>query len=171
MTKVRVRASFAPKWEDVKPWAIKVIHQNKWRCDRILEPEDLLSEAYLIFAKLVERYPRVVERRHFFSLFKTALKNYLHDQARYVQKKREAIGDTDDDPSVVDLIGETSHEGEIKARINSIPELKKALEALEKSPRCFRRVFIGRRENINMKFRRITGIDYDFMNGFREALS
>lgn len=171
MSRDRVRAGYLPVWSDVQPWAIKTIHQNRWRCDRILEAEDLLSEAYLIFAKLVERYPRVVEQRHFFSLFKTALRNYLHDQARYVKKKRLAIEDTADDPCDTDQIGELCHDGEAKAKINNAPELKKAFEILERNPRSLRRVFAGKRENLNMKLRRITGVEYNFMDGFREALS
>ena len=171
MSRVRVRASYAPQWSDVQAWAIKVIHQNKWRCDRILEPEDLLSEAYLIFAKVAERYPRVVEHRHFFSLFKTALRNYLHDQARYMKRKRMAIEDTADDPAEKDQVGDTSHDGAVRAQINSVPQLKLALEVLERNPRGMRRVFVGKHENLNMKLHRITGADYDYMGGFRDALS
>lgn len=171
MSRLRVRLAYTPQWPDVQAWAIKVNHQNKWRCDRIFEPEDLLNEAYLVFARVAERYPRVVEQRHFFSLFKTALRNYLHDQARYVKRKRLAIEDTATDPGESDQIGELSHDGDVRARINNIPQLRVALEAMEHNPRSLRRVFVGKRENLNMKLHRITGVDYDFMGGFRNALS
>jgi DNA-directed RNA polymerase specialized sigma24 family protein len=171
MSRARVKLTYTPQWSDVQAWAIKTIHQNKWRCDRILEPEDLLSEAYLVFAKVAERYPRVVEHKHFFSLFKTALRNYLHDQARYMKRKRMAIEDTADDPAESDQVGETSHDGAVRAQINSVFQLKIALEVLERNPRGLHRAFAGRRENLNMKLHRVTGLDYDFMGGFRDALS
>lgn len=170
MLRGRVRVGYTPQWSDVQAWAIKTIHQNKWRCDRILEPEDLLSEAYIVYAKITERYPRVVEQRHFFSLFKTALKNYLHDQARYMQRKRLAIEDTEIDASEADQIG-TLDDGVARATINSVPELRTAYAILEQNPRGLRRVFADKHENLNMKLRRLTGAEYDFMNGFREALS
>lgn len=171
MSNNRVCVSYTPQWSNVQAWAIKTINQNKWRCDRVFEPEDLLSEAYIIFAKVAEHYPRVVEQRHFFSLFKTALRNYLHDQARYMQRKRLAIEDTAEDPSEVDQIGALNNDGFVRAKINSVPELKAAYAIIEQNPRGLRRVFAGKHENLNMKLRRLTGTEYDFMNGFREALS
>lgn len=171
MIRVRVHIGYAPQWSNVQAWAIKTINQNKWRCDRIHEPEDLLSEAYIIFAKVADHYPRVVEQRHFFSLFKTALRNYLHDQARYMQRKRLAIEDTAEDASEADQIGALDHDGMARARINSVPELKTAYAIIEQNPRGLRRVFADKHENLNMKLHRLTGVKYDFMNGFREALS
>lgn len=171
MLRHRVRVCYTPQWSDVQHWAIKTIHQNKWRCDRIFEPEDLLNEAYLIFAKLEKQYPRVVEQRNFFSLFKTALRNYFHDHARHMQNKRLSIIDTEEDPLEIDQIGDLNHEGVVKAKINSTPELKAAYSIIEQNPRSLRRVFAGKHENLNMKLRRLTGVKYDFMNGFREVLS
>ncbi len=171
MSRVRVRVAYTPQWPDVQAWAIKINHQNKWRCDRIFEPEDLLNEAYLVFARVAARYPRVIEQRHFFSLFKTALRNHLHDQARYVKRKRLAIEDTATDPCEDDQIGELSHDGDVRAMVNHDPNLRVALVAMEQNPRGLRRVFAGKHENLNMKLRRMTGVDYDFMGGFRNALS
>jgi len=171
MSRVRVRASYTPQWSDVQAWAAKTISQNKWRCDRILDPEDLLSEAYLVFAKVANKYPRVIEQRHFFALFKTAFKNYLHDQARAMKRRHMALDDQTADLSDAEQVGEWSHEGGVLAEISSVPELDRAYKVLKQNPRSLRRVFVGKRENLNMKLARITGTQYDYMTGFREALT
>jgi DNA-directed RNA polymerase specialized sigma24 family protein len=133
----RVRP-WTPSWEpEIKGWAYNHIAKNKWRLEYINDFEDLLQDAYLVFLKVCDTYPRVVEPAHFMALYKTSLRNFLHDKSREYTRKRdlideefneEVVGDTKPDIA----LGTTHNDGPFLAMIGAAsPELKMLLSFIE----------------------------------------
>lgn len=162
---MRVKAIlYSPQWEGpIKGWARGCITKNKWRCDPILDNEDLLQDAYLVFLKLVDHYPSVREPRHFMALFKTALTNEMHNYARDMR----GHPDTTD---VGDAV-EYTNWGHVAALLATAPaELRLALSVFMDEtklaelnkvvirPRFSRRNLVPR-ENLNAKLARVAGFD------------
>lgn len=161
-SRTRVRLCWTPIWEgSVKGWAIKFIHTNKWRCDKIHEFDDLLQDAYLTFVKISEKYPRVSQPQHFMALFKSAVWNQMHDRARYMRRKRLIHEETNDDP--MDLLGGTDHNaGPLLLSLAEAPEeLRQAIILMETEPDLIRGEHTIR-ENLNGKLRRILGLEEQF---------
>ncbi len=161
--RVRKRLSWSPQWEGlVKGYARSYINQHIWRCDPIHTTDDLLQEAYLIYIKICERYPRVNSQRHFVSLFKTALRNYIHDLSRQQRLRLEALEDTSEDVLVLcdNCIGELTNEGELQVLCYQVPALKAAVQYLLGSKLKPR---VRHNETPNMELQRVTGfITFDF---------
>ncbi len=159
----RSTLSWSPCWEGpTKEWTIGFIRKHRWRCDCIHDFDDLLQDAYLTFLKVSNRYPRVVTQAHFMTLYRTALKNEMHDRSRYMQRKREQHQDLSVDAA--DLcplrIGEASHNGYLNLLIEQAPEgVRLALQCLLQNPPELRPN--GHCETLNMSLRRV--LDYDKM--------
>ncbi len=134
MTRKRERIIWWPEWsEEYQKWSASFISKNQWRCEQINDFDDLMQEAYLVFVYVANSYPRVVNDRHFFALFKRAMINKMHDRA--CRKKRRK--DTIEGPifATYDVftqrMGETDHGGFVAAVLNEMPEeLKLVLDLL-----------------------------------------
>jgi hypothetical protein len=151
----------------LRQWAAKFIKKNQWRCDRIYEFDDLMQEAYLIFLRISEKYPHVVEPRHFMGLYKIALANWFHDQAAYMKRKNTQHVDLNADALELCLgqTGELRHAGLLSILLDEAPqELRLALALLAEHPETLRSTanHKGHRENLNMKLRRILGLSGTF---------
>jgi hypothetical protein len=170
----RIATVWEPEWEGaIKNWATSFIKKQQWRCDKIYEFEDLLQEAYVLFLKLAARYPRVVEPAHFMALFKTSLSNFIHDKSIYLQRKKECHVDVGVDISdfCISHIGETTNAGLTMLLLNEAPqELRLALALVTDDPASLGAPINPRkpRENLNMKLRRILGLENTF--DFKAAL-
>lgn len=171
--RARVRLSWSPKWEGhIRGWATNFIRKNQWRCDRLHDFDDLLQDAYLVFLKIQERYPRVVHPPHFMALYKRALSNQFHDMSRLRRKLRTAF---------VDTCAETAleHHTEapdtyLEAIIAEAPEAAKlAIKLIMDRPDLLRQETTSLRENLNMKLRRILGVgeEFDFAGSIRNLLT
>jgi hypothetical protein len=163
----RARAvPWSPTWQGpVQQWSAKFIKNNKWRCDRVFDFEDLLQEAQIIFYRLTVKYPRVVEPRIFMGLYKVALSNWFHDRAAYMKRHGQAV-DVGVDPMelCIDHSGE-GHMGLLSILLEEAPqELRLALALLAENPETLRTETrtAGQRENLNMKLRRILGLSAAF---------
>ena len=131
----RNHLEWTPEWDLVKSYTVSFIRKNKWKCDLILDNEDLLQEAYIIYMKICESYPNVKTPQHFMSLYKRALGNYIHDLYRYKLRKAEIHKEVSTDEMweaiTRRLIG-YEHEGFLNALIAEAPEeLKLILTAFE----------------------------------------
>jgi DNA-directed RNA polymerase specialized sigma24 family protein len=171
----RVRLRWVPQWDEkVRGWAIKFITQNQWRCDKIHEFDDLVQDAYLLFLKIAERYPKVNQPQHFMALFKRALANQIHDHARYMRRKRIIHQDTHKDAiELYSDVGEENNQGYLNALIAEAPsELRLALTIIETEPEKLRNVTSRHSENLNMKLRRILGIKgkFDFATALKTLI-
>lgn len=99
--KVRVRLPrktvevWKPEWEPkVRGWALKYIRENKWRFEHLHDVDDLMQDAYLVFLKVCDSYPRVVDPPHFMSLYKRSLSNFLTDRSREYARKQNIIDES-----------------------------------------------------------------------------
>jgi hypothetical protein len=91
----RVHVKFTPAWKGpVEGWTVNFCTQNAWRFVPEHDFEDLYQEAYLLFMKLVEKYPTVVDPPHFMALFKRAVFNKLTTMATRHGKRPEVPLDT-----------------------------------------------------------------------------
>lgn len=175
-SKVRTRLRWVPEWEGpTQIWTTSFIKKNQWRCDRIHELKDLEQDAYLIFIKIAERYPRVSEQKHFMALYRSALSNHIHDMSRYMRRKRLVHEETHQEATELCVAqpGEVTNAGYLNALLNEAPEeLKLALVLMETEPEKLRVKLRGQRENLNMKLRRILGVEaFDFTGALKSLLS
>lgn len=129
-----------PTWEpEISGWAFNHIQKNMWRLESINDIEDWMQDAYLVFLKVQETYPRVVEAPHFMALYKTSLRNYLHDKSREYTRKQGIIDegfDPEDTSEVGDkpdlTLGVSHNDGPLMALIaNATPELKLLLHFIQ----------------------------------------
>jgi hypothetical protein len=174
--RLRVKLSFTPEWSSVtKNWAAKFIRGNQWRCDSIHGFDDLMQDAYLLFVKVSERYPRVMEPKHFMALYKTTLRNSMHDHARYMQRKRVLHEDTSEDVSdlYADRVGELTNGGYISSLLSKAPlDLRRALDLVTNNPQCLNDGASKRhRENLNMQIRRVLNTDIKFDTALKSLLT
>lgn len=79
MPLTRVRRALG-KWP--LQWAHKTARANYWRVCGVCGYYDLIQDAHLVFARIVQRYPDVNEPKHVFRLFQRAYVNHIHDLAR-----------------------------------------------------------------------------------------
>lgn len=181
-------AVWKPKWEpEVKGWAFKYIRDNKWRYETINDIDDLMQDAYLVFLKVADAYPRVVEAPHFMALYKTSLSNYLTDKAREYGRKLDLIAEEhvfDDpaSPTKEDLSLNTAHnEGPFYALIASgPPELQMLLAFMQdegnlaelQKPQRKRRGQAYPRLNFDQRVSKLLGIEnFPFKETFKQLLS
>lgn len=132
--RVREHIVWTAVWgKEFEGYAANFYRENKWRCDPIHELRDLMQDAFLIFEKVRLTYPRVIEPRHFMSLFKRALINHTHDRAAY-KRRRDALEvhlSSDVSDFFVGRIGEVTNQGYLAALINELPdEMKLCLTTL-----------------------------------------
>lgn len=98
-SKTRVRLPkrvdvWKPRWEpEIKNWSKAYIAKNKWRCESINGVDDLLQDAYVVFLKVSEAYPRCVEPARFMALYKTSFRNMIFDKSRELERRFYVIDD------------------------------------------------------------------------------
>ncbi len=174
----RAHLEWSPKWEGVvSGWTANFIRRNHWRCDALHEFDDLMQDAFLVFLKICDKYPRVIEERHFVALYKRAITNQFHDRALYMKRKRVLHQDTAQDVSELytGRIGELTNGGYAAALLNEAPEeLKLALEVFIKNPEALRTPAKAKeRQNLNSKLRKALGLGegYDFVGELKALFS
>ncbi len=142
--RVRLHIVWRAEWDGVfEGWTAKFIRRNKWRCDSIDEFDDLMQDAKVIFSRLRHKYPKVVEPKHFMSLYQISIRNYFHDKSRYVRRKRAAgiVDATYEDASRTvsyfdRRMSDLTNPGYMKALIEEMPdELKLVLSTLTHTTR------------------------------------
>lgn len=101
----RQRFDYTPAFdENFKGFTINFVITNLWRMHGQYDYDDLMQEAFLCFMKCEDRYPSVVEPRHFMALYKTCLRNHFHDLSTKLSKYASGITDhldTDDDENEI----------------------------------------------------------------------
>lgn len=165
----RPRIVWSPSWNDeVQCWTAAFLYRNQWRCDVIHGIDDLMQDAYLLFVKVSERYPRVITQQAFMKLYKASLRNMLHDHAR-----RMMINPIDRvDIELLEAIGDTTNLGEVICELADLPPpIVEALKLLATKPEL---LLEGgkQRENLNKKLRRLLnfGSGFEFTRSLRTLL-
>src|SRR5215475_7177454 len=140
LMRVRPQIESQPEWDiRFQGYAAKFIRENKWRLDPVLELDDHMSDAYLVFRNVLATYPTITDHKHIMGLFKIALKNDLIDRAKHWSKKRKAETSYDQvlfegaghDFTLLEALGEENNEGLLRVIICEMePELQAALLAL-----------------------------------------
>lgn len=182
MARQRERIIWSPVWSDeYKNWSSFFNRKNKWRCNRILDEDDLLQEAYLVFHNIKASYPRVVEPKLFMGLFKRAMINKMHDRSCSVRRRKDTV----EAPVSLDVyeffagrIGETTNSGYLAAILNEAPEeLKLVLAMLAKGDFASmppkRRGRFEERKNLSMRICETLGLpsDYDPLAELKRLLT
>lgn len=164
---------WSPAWDwppthekDYSPrrWAEVFVRANKWRCDRINDHYDLMQEAFLVYMRIVEKYPRIITAKDFMKLYRASLANWFHDRSLDAARgRRGSLNVTQDDPT--ELLGclcECPVNG-INILLSEAPqEVRLALGLLAGQPELIRAGSPDERENLNMKLRRILGLSEKF---------
>ena len=173
MPRARTAIAWSPSWnDDVQRWTAAFLHNSVWRCDHIHGVDDLMQDAYLLFHKVSERYPRVITQAAFMKLYKASLRNMLHDHARVMMLKRECFADECDDTEADLLVGDTTNMGEFIHLLNDLPHtIVDALNMIAEHPELLR-ANGGVRENLNQKLRRLlnVGREFEFIRSLRTLL-
>lgn len=161
--RLRERVVWTPAWNsEIQGYTANFFKSNAWRCDRVYQFEDLMQDAFLIFTRCKDTYPRVIEAPHFMALYKRALANATHDKASY-KKRRDAVEvflGEDVSDFCVGRIGETTNAGYAAALIAEWPEelrfmLNKLAQGLPREPSQPRKRGLQPRESLTMQLRRI----------------
>ena len=132
--RARERVCWSPVWgKEYEGYAANFYRANSWRCDNIHSLPDLMQDAYLIFANIKSKYPRVIEAKHFMALYKRAITNNMHDKAAYKHRK-DAVDvhlSFDATEFLAGRIGEVTNSGYLAALLDEMPEeLKLVLSTL-----------------------------------------
>lgn len=130
----RERIVWHPEWsEEYASWSRSFIHRNKWRCDPVNGPDDLLQEAYLLFRYVAATYPRVIDPAFFMALFKRAMNNKMHDRSCHYSRRKgtvEAPISTDVYEVFAGRMGEVTNCGFLAAALSEAPEELKLVLAM-----------------------------------------
>lgn len=164
----RERIVWSPKWSEYEGWAAGFLRGNKWRCERINDFDDLMQEAWITFNRVAVAYPRVIEPKHFMTLYKRAMINKMNDRSCRVKRRRDTV----EAPISVDVyevfagrIGEVTNSGYATALLNEAPEELKLVMAmlangkLDEKPKP--RHQLEPRENLSMRVCRLLGLTGD----------
>lgn len=165
MSHARERIVWHPTWgKEFEGWSAHFINENLWRCDQVLDFDDLLQEAFITFVKIADTYPRVIEPKNFMALFKRAMINKMHDRSAYKRRKdcTEVKVSLDVSEFFVGRIGEVTNGGYLATLLNEVPEeMKLALMMLvnNNSEKPHRRKHrLEERENLSRQICRILGL-------------
>jgi hypothetical protein len=179
----RVHLEFRPTWAgSVRAWTLSYLRRNKWRFDPIHDIDDLLQDAYCVFARVAERYPRVVEAPHFMALYKTALFNEMCDASSKNSKRKTVIADLEVDGCELaeKMTCNLAEDGAMSLLLASAPpEVRLLLSAfsserhLLEMRKPYRKHRGLPRDSFNTRIKKLLGIesDADLVGCFREWLA
>lgn len=128
MTKKKTDAQYVPRWEGpVEGYATNQVTRALWRVARTHDRDDLMQEARIVFWRCSRAYPVLDTPEHFMALYKTALRNRVHELANKNTRtpatasndewqesgnlaKREQPGDLDNDGYIATLVRQAPRE-------------------------------------------------------------
>lgn len=138
----RKHRSYIPIFKGIiEGWTMNYLAANYWRVEQSMERRDCLQEAWLVFAKIAERYPDV-EAPHFFALYRTAWTRRFDDlstrdsRVRSHEIVRGRYADADREMTIgPEHIGELSNAGELLVALRQAPrEVRMVLELVLRAP-------------------------------------
>lgn len=119
----------------IEGFAINYTRKNEWRLKGHVLVEDVLADAYKVYAECFERYGGVVDTPEWFmSLFKRSFINYFNAVSNYTTFL-DKVGGLDallsEDPDLQETIGADKNLGELVIKISQAPDaVKKVVEFL-----------------------------------------
>jgi hypothetical protein len=121
-----------------KGYAVNLCMRSHWRVARIMEVDDLVQEAYLVFHKCSVKYSHVTDAPQFMALYKRALANRITDLSlknSQLHTERSSSHDGRRDTAPVEAIGELDNDGFLKIMMKQAPaEVKLVLTMILNAP-------------------------------------
>ena len=171
--------------EGMQAWAKAKAHKEAWRVKGICDCEDLIQDAFLIYARCKNRYPDV-EQRHLMALFKTSYSNHIHDLARQRMRHQEdlfcdLLADSDDEARTLDsILGTEQPWGPVFAAVGGAKSvLGQLLTMLSSGPAVaalrapLRTMSDGSKETLNDRWRgmlKLRSHTYDLCGELKKAI-
>lgn len=126
-------AYYRPRWKgEVEGYLVNFVSRNIWKVARTLEPEDVMQEGYLVFAKVRDRYcgpgsdRPISQGAHFMALFKTSWQRRFTDLANKDTSDRvnQYYGHDDSErrSSDANLPGELENDGYLATLLRQAPD-------------------------------------------------
>lgn len=75
-----------------KNQAIKLLNQYNYKQ---FEVSDLVNEGYIVYQRILDKYPSITEPKHLMALYKTALKNRFWELSHFIKTEYEYIVNKD----------------------------------------------------------------------------
>lgn len=160
--------SWAPCWDNVVASAKTMCKKHLWRVSPLHDFDDLLQEARVAFLICQDRYPRVTEARHFYSLWRRAFNNTITELARRARVTISGMSDAPDGDggtiSIFDAVPAAPAWGyeRFQASVAAAPDPVRRLLAvtdLKGRPRRHKGHPAGGRETTNEYLCRMAGLD------------
>lgn len=172
---------YQPVWEGViEGYTKNYISRNLWRFEiRGFEFDDLLHEAWLVFATCRDKY-QVEDPKHFMGLYKTSLHNYFYDLMKRCIEEKTSRHQLGEEESLEDAIA-IEEESTLRVLLTQAPiEVKQVLSLMFHAPTellqdlGFCRPTTGRQRSMtNTKLCRMFGYDpkeYDLIGSVQSFL-
>lgn len=141
---------FSPTFKGpIEGFVANFARKHGWRVSRAHDHDDIMQEAYLIFDRVVKKYPDVETPQHFMSLFQRAWFNQFTDMANEDTRSRIMVQVTEfesEEGSTVtfEAMGETEHDGYLSALLRQAPrEISMVLNLFLNAPQEMLDVALG----------------------------
>lgn len=175
-TRTRQHVLWEPEWTpEIAIWTHNFIRKNQWRAQAWYDHEDLMQEAHIVFMRVRDKYPHVVEAPLFMKMYQTALWRHIMDSGRKLKKDILATRKAMEEvklfmPHMVDF-----NNGPLNiALAEGPPELRLLMEFMNNDSNLEKlrapqrnRVSAKPRQNIDQRLSSLLGIPYF---PFRESL-
>jgi len=126
-----VSSTYVPEWKGpIEGYVMNQLAKQLWRVRPLLEHEDAMQEAYVVFLRCAARYPLMDTPQHFMALFKVSWANEFTDWSNKATNARKAMpmsdlnrmdedGEMNDAP--IDSVGETDNMGALSLMVKQAP--------------------------------------------------
>lgn len=109
----------------IEGWVVNHLRTNYWKVGRTMAREDVLQEAYLVFLRCKQKYPKMDTPQHFMSLFKTSWSRQFINFANADTESRVLtempIIRTEDGDVELDVAGERDNDGYLSVLLSQAP--------------------------------------------------
>ena len=124
----------------IEGYARNYIHANLWKVARTHNRDEMIQEAWIVFARCVELYPVIDTPQHFMALYKTALYRHVIDLAADATRVRSEVSEScfereDEQAWSRQPIGDLDNEGQLRVLVRQAPrEVKMVLSLFLNAP-------------------------------------
>jgi hypothetical protein len=110
----------------VEGYVVNYVTRNGWKVASSQTRDDLMQDAYIVYARVIAKYPAVSDAPHLMSLFKTAWHRHFLDLAKADTQARAVLAplvSRDEDGREVDLdpVGATDNDGCLAVMVRQAP--------------------------------------------------
>lgn len=109
----------------IEGWTVNYLKREFWRVEAIMEWQDVLQEAYIVFMRCAAKYPHMDTPQHFMALYKRAWTNEFNDLSSEATKLRALVPDVrevDSEETPMEAAGELENEGYLRILVSQAPD-------------------------------------------------